>query len=100
MKRHQPGNAGVLCERARLRSGEMAPFGGEPGVLVQECRLDEELVGAETEIDEQRGIRKGIIGAVCPPADSRMPPQSAMFTEPKAWTQRLSPGQHCGAWNT
>src|SRR5262249_34606023 len=46
MKRHQAGNAGVLCERTRLRGGEMAPFGGELGVLVEECCLDEELVGA------------------------------------------------------
>src|SRR5262249_8846837 len=57
MKRHQPGNAGVLCERARLRGGEMAPFGGELGVLVQECRLDEELVGAGRELGDARDVR-------------------------------------------
>jgi hypothetical protein len=57
MKRHQPGNAGVLCERARLRGGEMAPFGGELGVLVQECRLDEELVGAACELGDARDVR-------------------------------------------
>src|SRR5215510_2038980 len=57
MKRHQPGNAGVLCERARLRGGEMAPFGGKLGVLVQERRLDEELVGAARELGNSCDIR-------------------------------------------
>src|SRR5262249_32687436 len=27
------------------------------------------------------------------------PPQSRLFAEPKAWEQRFSGGQHCGAWN-
>src|SRR5262245_60380451 len=49
MKRRQPGNAGVPCERTRLRGGQMAPFRGKPSVLVQECRLDEELLGAARE---------------------------------------------------
>src|SRR5262249_48958611 len=48
--RHQPRNAGVLCKRARLRGGEMAPFSGELGVLVQECRLDEELIRAARQL--------------------------------------------------
>ena len=50
MKRHQLRNTGVLCERARLRGGQMPPFGGKLGVLVQECSLDEELVGAAREL--------------------------------------------------
>src|SRR5262249_26401967 len=29
MKRHQPGNAGVLCERARLPGAETPPAGGQ-----------------------------------------------------------------------
>src|SRR5215472_50444 len=57
MKRHQPGNTGVLCERARLRGGKMAPLDGEPGVLVQECRLDEELVGAARELGNACDVR-------------------------------------------
>jgi hypothetical protein len=57
MKWHQPGNAGASCERACLRSGEMAPFGGKLGVLVEECRLDEELVGAARELGNSCDIR-------------------------------------------
>ena len=57
MKRHQPGNAGVPCERARLRGGEMAPCGGKLGVFVQECRLDEELVGAARELGNACDVR-------------------------------------------
>src|SRR5262249_9155923 len=56
MKRHQAGNAGALCERARLRGGEMAPFGGELGVLVEECRLDEELIGAARDFGDARDV--------------------------------------------
>src|SRR5499427_456763 len=57
MKRHQLGNTGILCERARLRGGQMPPFGGKLGVLVQECRLDEELVGAARELGNACDVR-------------------------------------------
>src|SRR5262249_13234343 len=35
----------------------MAPLDGEPGVLVQECRLDEELVGAARELGNACDVR-------------------------------------------
>src|SRR5262249_29711966 len=118
------------------------------------AEVEQQGAAAETEMDEQRGIRKGVvdeprlhepshflppsrsIGATCRrrsaasretkvpgrdlctryltvenrgrkcagssvrlPTYRTSPPQSRMFTEPKARTQRLSGGQHCGAWN-
>ena len=56
-KRHKPGNAGAPCNRPCLRGGEMAPFGSNLCVLVQEGRLDEELVGTARQLDNSFDIR-------------------------------------------
>src|SRR5262245_37333819 len=57
MEWHDAGSAGISCERARLRGGEMAPFGGELRVLVQKGGLNEELVGAARELDDPCDVR-------------------------------------------
>src|SRR5215467_14580431 len=45
VERDNTRNTRSSCERARLRSGEVAPFGSELRVLLQKHRLDEQLVG-------------------------------------------------------
>jgi len=57
VKRHHAGGAGFSRQHAGLRRGEVAPLCGKRRVLLQECRLDEELIGAAGERDDFCAVR-------------------------------------------
>jgi hypothetical protein len=58
VKRYDAGGAGFSRQHAGLRRGEVAPLGGKLRVLLQECRLDEELVGAAGERENFCAVRR------------------------------------------
>ena len=63
MERYDAGDAGPACNRTGLGSGEMAPLRSQGGILVQERRLDEQLVGAPRQLDdffEVRIVERGV----------------------------------------
>ncbi len=67
MERDDTRNTRSPCERARLHSGEVVPFGSEFRVLLQKRGLDEELVGAARKLGDFCDIRfvEGCVDYVC-----------------------------------